>query len=100
MIVCSSKNIKASAEYLAHTLFTGFIIIRGIKNMQNDNTNASVSPVNDADHAVLTVVGAVDAQLVQQVQQQHAEVAVELADGGLQSIRMDGVHVLSQQLKQ
>lgn len=68
--------------------------------MQSHHINASVSPVNDADHAVLTVVGAVDAQLVQQVQQQHAEVAVELADGGFQSIRMDGVHVLSQQLKQ
>lgn len=40
-----------------------------------------VLPVDDADHAVLTVVGAVDAQFVQQVQQQHAEVTVELADG-------------------
>lgn len=57
-------------------------------------------PVNDADHAVLTVVGAVDAQLVQQVQQQHAEVAVELADSGFQAgVRLDGVHVLRQKLK-
>lgn len=63
--------------------------------MQNPHTDASASPVNDADHAVLAVVGAVDAQFVQQVQQQHAEVTVELADGGLQSIRVDGVHVLS-----
>lgn len=53
-------------------------------------------PVNDADHAVLTIVGAVDAQFVQQVQQQHAEVAVKLADGSFQAgIWLDGVHVLS-----
>lgn len=42
-------------------------------------------PVDDADHAVLAVVGAVDAQLVQQVQQLHAEVIVELADGGFKA---------------
>lgn len=47
--------------------------------------SCSVSPVNDADHAVLTIVGAVDAQFVQQVQQQHAEVAVELPDGSFQA---------------
>lgn len=56
----------------------------------------SVSPVNDADHAVLAIVGAVDAEFVQQVQQQHAEVAVELPDGGFQAgVWLDGVHVLS-----
>lgn len=42
-------------------------------------------PVDDANHAVLTVVGAVDAQFVQQVQQQHAEVTVKLADGGFKA---------------
>lgn len=53
-------------------------------------------PVDDADHAVLTVVGAVDAQLVQQVEQQHAEVAVELTDGGFKAcVWLEGVHVLS-----
>lgn len=58
--------------------------------------SCSVSPVNDADHAVLTIVGAVDAQFVQQVQQQHAEVAVELPDGSFQAgVWLDGVHVLS-----
>lgn len=45
----------------------------------------TILPVNDADHAVLTVVGAVDAQLIQQVQQQHAEVTVKLADGGFKA---------------
>lgn len=45
----------------------------------------TVLPVDDADHAVLTVIGAVDAELVQQVQQQHAEVTVKLADGGFKS---------------
>lgn len=45
----------------------------------------TIIPVDDADHAVLTVVGAVDAQLVQQVQQQHAEVTVKLADGGFKA---------------
>lgn len=43
------------------------------------------SPVDDADHAVLAVVGAVDAQLVQQVQKQQAEVTVELTDGGFEA---------------
>lgn len=53
-------------------------------------------PVDDANHAVLTVVGAVDAQFVQQVQQQHAEVTVKLADGGFEaSVWLEGVHVLS-----
>lgn len=47
--------------------------------------NVHSLPVNDADHAVLTVVGAVDAQLVQQVQQQHAEVTIKLADGGFEA---------------
>lgn len=42
-------------------------------------------PVDDADHAVLAVVGAVDAQLVQQVQQQRAEAAVKLADAGFKA---------------
>lgn len=42
-------------------------------------------PVDDADHAVLTVIGAVDAQLVQQVQQQHAKVTVKLADGSFKA---------------
>lgn len=42
-------------------------------------------PVDDADHAVLAVVGAVDAQLVQQVQQHHAKVTVELPDGGFEA---------------
>lgn len=52
-------------------------------------------PVDDADHAVLAVVGAVDAQLVQQVQQQHAEVTVELADGRLEAgVRLQRVGVL------
>lgn len=52
-------------------------------------------PVDDADHAVLAVVGAVDAQLVQQVQQLHAEVIVELADGGFKArVWLKGVHVL------
>lgn len=55
----------------------------------------TVLPVDDADHAVLAVVGAVDAQLVQQVQQQHAEVTVKLADGGFKAcVRLVGVHVL------
>ncbi len=52
-------------------------------------------PVDDADHAVLTVIGAVDAQLVQQVQQQHAEVTVKLADGGFKAcVWLEGIHVL------
>lgn len=55
-----------------------------------------VLPVDDADHAVLTVVGAVDAQFVQQVKQQHAEVTVELADGDFKGwVWMEGVHMLS-----
>lgn len=52
-------------------------------------------PVDDADHAVLAVVGAVDAQFVQQVQQQHAEVTVKLADGRLKAgVWLQGVHML------
>lgn len=52
-------------------------------------------PVDDADHAVLTVVGAVNAQLVQQVEQQHAEVTVKLADGGFKAgVWLKGIHVL------
>lgn len=52
-------------------------------------------PVDDADHAVLAVVGAVDAQFVQQVQQQHAEVTVKLANGGFEAgVWLVGVHVL------
>lgn len=43
------------------------------------------SPVDDVDHAVLTVIGAVNAQLVQQVQQQCAEVTVKLADGAFKA---------------
>lgn len=59
-----------------------------------------LSPVDDADHAVLTVVGAVDAQLVQQVQQQHAEVTVKLDDGGFKSgVGLKGVHMLGEELK-
>lgn len=55
-----------------------------------------IVPVDDADHAVLTVVGAVDAQLVQQVQQQHAEVTVKLTDGGFEAyVWLEGVCVLS-----
>lgn len=50
-----------------------------------DPCGPPVVPVDDADHAVFTVVGAVDAQLVQQVQQQHAEVTVKLADGGFEA---------------
>lgn len=42
-------------------------------------------PVDDANHAVLAVVGAVDAQFVQQVQQQRVEVTVKLANGGLKA---------------
>lgn len=34
---------------------------------------------------MLAVVGAVDAQLVQQVQKQQAEVAVKLPDGGFKA---------------
>ena len=57
-------------------------------------------PVDDVDHAVLTVVGAVDAELVQQVEQESAEVAVELADGVLKaSINLQGVHVLCYKLE-
>lgn len=53
-----------------------------------------VLPVDDADHAVFTVVGAVDTQFVQQVQQQHAEVTVKLADGGFKArVWLDGIHV-------
>lgn len=52
-------------------------------------------PVDDADHAVLTVVRAVDTQLVQQVQQQHAEVTVKLADGGFEAcVRLVDVRML------
>lgn len=55
----------------------------------------TVLPVDDADHAVLAVVGAVNAQLVQQVQQQHAEVTVKTADGGFKAcVWLEGVHVL------
>lgn len=53
-------------------------------------------PVDDADHAVFTVIGAVDTQLVQQVQQQHAEVTIKHANGGFKpSIRLEGVRMLS-----
>lgn len=52
-------------------------------------------PVDDADHAVLAVVGAVDAQFVQQVQQQRVEVTVKLADGGFKAgVWLVAVHVL------
>lgn len=44
-----------------------------------------VQPVDYADHAVLAVVGAVDAQLVQQVEQHGAKVTVELPDGGFKA---------------
>lgn len=55
-----------------------------------------VLPVDDADHAVFTVVGAVDAELVQQVEKQHAEVAVKLADGCLKAcVRLEGIHMFS-----
>ena len=57
-------------------------------------------PVDDVDHAVLTVVGAVDAELVQQVEQQSAEVAVELADGVLKaSVSLQRVNVLRYKLE-
>lgn len=42
-------------------------------------------PVDDANHAVLAVIGAVDAQLVQQVKQHHAEITVKLSDGGFEA---------------
>lgn len=42
-------------------------------------------PVDYADHAVLAVVGAVDAQLVQQVKQHGAKVTVEFPDGGFKA---------------
>lgn len=45
---------------------------------------------------MLAVVGAVDAQFVQQVQQQHAEVTVKLADGRLEAgVRLQSVRVLA-----
>lgn len=58
-------------------------------------------PVDDADHAVLTVVGAVDAEFVQQVQQQHTEVTVKLTDGDFKtSVRLQSVPVFGCILKQ
>lgn len=63
--------------------------------LQTSSVMLTGVPVNDADHAVLAVVGAVDAQLVQQVQQQHAEVAVKLADGGFEAgVGLEGVCVI------
>lgn len=38
------------------------------------------SPVNDVEHTVLTVIGAVYAQFVQQVQQMCGEIAIKLVD--------------------
>lgn len=62
---------------------------------------AGVSPVDDADHAVLTVIGAVDAEFVQQVQQQHTEVTVKLADGGFKTgVRLQSVHLFGWKLTQ
>lgn len=43
------------------------------------------SPVDDVDHAVLTVIGAVEAQLVQEVQEVCREVVVKLVDGGFKA---------------
>lgn len=52
-------------------------------------------PVDDADHAVLAVVGAVDAQFVQQVQQQRVEITVKLANSRFEAgIWLVGFHVL------
>lgn len=63
--------------------------------METDDGCSSFWPVDDADHAVLAVVGAVDAQFVQQVQKQQAEVAVELTDGGFEAgVGLRGVCVL------
>lgn len=54
------------------------------------------SPVDDVDHAVLTVIGAVNAQLVQQVQQQRAEVTVKLTDGAFKAwVGLQGIYMLS-----
>lgn len=43
------------------------------------------SPVDDVEHAVLAVIGAVHAQFVQQVQQMGGEIAVKLVDGGFEA---------------
>jgi len=70
------------------------LVILCVVYMKINGGKLTCVPVDDADHAVFTVVGAVDAQLVQQVQQQHAEVAVELADGGFKAgVGLEGVHV-------
>lgn len=54
------------------------------------------SPVDDVDHAVLTVIGAVNAKLIQQVQQQCAEVTVKLTDGAFKTcVWLQGINMLS-----
>lgn len=48
---------------------------------------------------MFAVVGAIDAELIQQVQQHGAEVAVKLADGSFEvGIRLQRVHVLGHKL--
>lgn len=58
--------------------------------------NMNGLPVDDADHAVFAVIGAVDTKFVQQVEQQQAKVTVKLANSRLKAcVGLEAIHVFS-----